>query len=327
MENQNVKNIFCITDETDGAISDIRILNMEELEDVCSNSDEIIIYGAGRVCYALMQYLTMCNEMLDKIFCIMVSNKKNNPDNILGIPVCTRNEVGVREKATVLIATFENAHEAIYNELFIHDYKQVKAIGNIIYAQLRKIGQDFSVDIIQNTQWIRDDLGRVKNDILQVKNDILQAKNDILQGIREQNIRLKRMETCIQNNVRYPDELLSANQYEEALKVWYWLVKKKNLDLSNPQTFNEKIQWIKLYGVTPLMTKLTDKYAVREWVEEKIGKRYLVPLLGVWEKFEDINMDELPEKFVLKCNHGCEWNEIVQNKNEIMNKTIISKKK
>lgn len=90
----------------------------------------------------------------------------------------------------------------------------------------------------------------------------------------------------------------------------------KKLNLENPVTFNEKIQWSKLYDVTPLKTQLADKYLVREWVKEKIGEEYLIPLLGVWDKFDDIDFDKLPDQFVLKANHGSGWNIIVTDKKQ-----------
>lgn len=110
---------------------------------------------------------------------------------------------------------------------------------------------------------------------------------------------------------------LDSSQYEEELKDWYKRRTKKELDLENPKTFNEKVQWLKLYDSTPIKTKLADKYLVREWVKEKIGEEYLVPLLGAWDKFDDIDFDKLPDKFVLKCNHGCGWNLIVTDKSKI----------
>ena len=77
---------------------------------------------------------------------------------------------------------------------------------------------------------------------------------------------------------------------------------KPNLDA--PQTFNEKLQWLKLYDRKPLYTQLVDKYRVREYVKEKIGEQYLIPLLGGWDSPEEIDFDALPERFVLKCNHS-----------------------
>lgn len=110
---------------------------------------------------------------------------------------------------------------------------------------------------------------------------------------------------------------MPEEKYPQYLKEWFVRVTGKILNLENPQTFNEKIQWLKLYDSTPLKTKLADKYLVREYVKEKIGEEYLIPLLGVWQNPDDINFDELPEKFVLKTNHGSGWNIIVKDKSKI----------
>lgn len=107
---------------------------------------------------------------------------------------------------------------------------------------------------------------------------------------------------------------LSPNNYPEELKIWYKSQTGKTLNLENPVTFNEKIQWLKLYDNTPLKTQLADKYLVRKWIKEKIGEEYLVPLLGVWDNFDEIDFDNLPEQFVLKANHGSGWNIIVKDK-------------
>lgn len=107
---------------------------------------------------------------------------------------------------------------------------------------------------------------------------------------------------------------LEEKFYGEEVQDMYYRKFGKKIDWDNLATYNEKIQWMKLYGVTPMMTRLTDKYAVREWVKDQIGERYLVPLIGVWDRFDDIEIDKLPKRFVLKCTHGCEWNEIVRDK-------------
>ena len=78
----------------------------------------------------------------------------------------------------------------------------------------------------------------------------------------------------------------------------------EDLYLNNPKTFNEKLQWLKLYDRKPEYTMMVDKYKVREYIKEKLGKEYLIPLLGVWDKAEDIDFDKLPNQFVLKCNHN-----------------------
>lgn len=76
------------------------------------------------------------------------------------------------------------------------------------------------------------------------------------------------------------------------------------LNLDNPQLFSEKLQWLKLNDRNPLYTQLVDKYRAREYIAEKLGEEYLIPLLGVWDDPEDIDFDALPDQFVLKCNHN-----------------------
>jgi hypothetical protein len=75
------------------------------------------------------------------------------------------------------------------------------------------------------------------------------------------------------------------------------------LNLKKPVTFNEKLQWLKVHDRKPEYTIMVDKYKVRQYVTEVIGENYLIPLLGVWDKFEDIDFNKLPDKFVLKPNH------------------------
>jgi oligosaccharide repeat unit polymerase len=87
------------------------------------------------------------------------------------------------------------------------------------------------------------------------------------------------------------------------LKIKYRLTMGKKLDLSNTKTFNEKLQWLKLYDRNPLYTNLVDKYEVRKYIEKTIGKDYLIPLLGVYDDFEQINFNTLPNQFVLKPSH------------------------
>ena len=76
------------------------------------------------------------------------------------------------------------------------------------------------------------------------------------------------------------------------------------LDLENPKTYNEKLQWLKLYDRKSEYTMMVDKYLVRDYIAKEIGEEYLIPLLGVWDNADDIDFDALPEQFVLKCNHN-----------------------
>jgi hypothetical protein len=87
------------------------------------------------------------------------------------------------------------------------------------------------------------------------------------------------------------------------LKIKYRLRIGKKLDLENPKTYNEKLQWLKLYDRKPEYTMMVDKYEVRKYIAKTIGEEYLIPLLGVYERYEEINFDDLPNQFVLKPNH------------------------
>lgn len=84
---------------------------------------------------------------------------------------------------------------------------------------------------------------------------------------------------------------------------FYRMCTGKKLNLAMPVTFNEKIQWIKLYDRNPLYTQFADKYRVRFYVGEKTGSGILIPLLGKWDDISEIDFDSLPNQFVLKCNH------------------------
>lgn len=108
--------------------------------------------------------------------------------------------------------------------------------------------------------------------------------------------------------------------YIQELSDWFMHVRGEKLELDNPVTYDQKIQWLKIFDSTPLKTQLTDKYLVREWVADKIGEKYLTKLLGVWDDFDDIDFDTLPDKFVLKATHGCGFNYIVTDK-AAMNKS------
>ena len=87
------------------------------------------------------------------------------------------------------------------------------------------------------------------------------------------------------------------------LYLMYYLHTGRLLHLNNPSTFNEKLQWLKLYDRNPLYSDLVDKYLVRSYVSAKIGEQYLIPLIGVWDSTDDISIDDLPNQFVIKCTH------------------------
>ena len=233
---------------------DYELVSLEQMKTQVEDSKELIIYGAGRVANALIQYVDNVLDMKEKIKYILVKDTSKNPETIEGIPVYQLGTRAVDNYATVLVAAFEKAHRGIVRDLIWADYTDFKAVTDGVYNQL-----------------------------------------------------------CFENNY-YHNSHLQPHEYEQALKDWYQDIKGVPLDLDNPQTFNEKIQWIKLHGITPHITRLTDKYLVREWIKEQIGEEYLVPLIGVWNSFDEIDINALPKRFALKCNHGCDWNAIVKDK-------------
>ena len=87
------------------------------------------------------------------------------------------------------------------------------------------------------------------------------------------------------------------------IKLMYYARMGRRIDLKNVKTFNEKLQWLKLYNRNPLYTMLVDKYEVKKYIAEKIGVNYVIPAYGVWDKFDEIDFDSLPDQFVLKCTH------------------------
>lgn len=118
---------------------------------------------------------------------------------------------------------------------------------------------------------------------------------------------------------------LPEKEYPKYLKKIFKEMTGDDLDLKNPKTFNEKIQWLKIYDLTPLKTLLTDKVLVRDWVKERIGEKYLKEVVQVCKKFDDVNFDILPESFIIKTNHGCKWHFRVKDKQKLLNNEILMK--
>lgn len=164
---------------------------------------------------------------------------------------------------------------------------------------------------------------QLESDFLKCENSINEIKNDYEKYKANINLDISKLKTANknlsenQNSLNYRIcKFCSEEKIPSALSDWFTRITGENLDLNNTKTYNQKIQWMKLYDSTPLKTRLADKYLVRDWVKEKIGEKYLIPLLGVWDSFEDINIDALPNEFVLKANHGCGWNIIVKDKSK-----------
>lgn len=118
----------------------------------------------------------------------------------------------------------------------------------------------------------------------------------------------------IRNFLRYSLSFMPDSLY---LRIYYFAMNGHMLHLKNPKGYNEKLQWLKLHDKHPEYSVLVDKYRVRQVIAEKLGEGYLFPLLGNWESFDDINFDELPNEFVLKCNHDSGSVKIINDKSAL----------
>ena len=100
---------------------------------------------------------------------------------------------------------------------------------------------------------------------------------------------------------------------KELVRLQFRQIMGYELDLENPKTISEKLNWLKIYDSTLLKTECSDKLTVRGYIKEKLGKDLFLPVLGVYDKFEEIDFSKLPTDYVIKCNHGSGMNIIVKD--------------
>ena len=112
-------------------------------------------------------------------------------------------------------------------------------------------------------------------------------------------------------------QTMTYAQIESEISKTYENIFNRKLNWDNPQAYTEKMQVAKVYMPTPEKTRLADKYLAREWIREKVGEQYLIPLYGVYDSFDEIDFDSLPDKFVIKCNHDSGSIILVNDKNKI----------
>lgn len=104
---------------------------------------------------------------------------------------------------------------------------------------------------------------------------------------------------------------------DEYLKRKFKAFLGRELNLENPQTFNEKLQWMKIHDRNPLYNTLVDKYEAKKYVAEKLGEEYVIPTLGLWESADDIDFDSLPDQFVMKCTHDSKGVLVCKDKSKL----------
>lgn len=101
------------------------------------------------------------------------------------------------------------------------------------------------------------------------------------------------------------------------LKLIFRIKNGKKLNLKNPRTYCDKLNWLKLHDIHPEFTRMADKVTVREYIREVLGEDICLPMLGAWERYDDIDFDSLPDRFVLKCNHDSQSTNVFQDKTAI----------
>lgn len=156
--------------------------------------------------------------------------------------------------------------------------------------------------------------------------DIRKIKNNRMTRCVSDLIYLRRIKKRDKSLIK-KIQSLNETDYPGFLSEEYRIKTGHELNLQEPRRLTEKIQWRKLYDQDRIYSVLSDKYNVRKWVEERIGHEYLIPLIGVWEHFEDIDFSSLPEQFVLKTTNASHTNIIVTDKTDFLRKkTVIGKK-
>ena len=114
---------------------------------------------------------------------------------------------------------------------------------------------------------------------------------------------------------------------KQYISLRYFAAMGKRMNWDNPQTYNEKLQWLKLYDHKPIYSTMVDKYEAKKYVANIIGDKYIIPTLAVYDKVEDIDFDALPNKFVLKCTHDSGGLVICRDKSKLDKKAALKKLK
>lgn len=141
---------------------------------------------------------------------------------------------------------------------------------------------------------------------------IIEIYNQLIDiGIDENNL------VSYEINLDIMQKIFKKISKKDLISACYKRITGENLDLINPKTFNEKLQWLKLNWYDPLASKCADKYEVREIIKKKIGKGYLNELIAVYNSVDEIDISKLPDRFVLKATHGSGYNIICENKLDV----------
>ena len=161
----------------------------------------------------------------------------------------------------------------------------------------------------------------LKKTLPKVKTKLKYAFNRIFNKVDIYNNKISR------NNIINPikENKIKIKDYPKKLQNWFYEKTNITFDIENPVSLSEKIQWLKIYDATLLKSHLSDKWLAKEYVKNIIGEQYIIKTYGVFDRFEDIDFDKLPNKFVIKSTHASGQIVIIKDKN-LINKTELKKK-
>ena len=259
------------------------------------------------------------NEVLD--FCFSAHRIAPKGLNWIGWDVCVSEddlyliEANACPGMSAFFKEEENRWKKVCNLLDAYDKKKVRM--SIFERINRKMFPTFfkeRKDLIRSVRKQKTELNSLKEQTNMARTELTSLRNELADVRKETQRELNALRQSLQYQERIQLEYMDPALYPHAVKQWYQHTSGDILDLDNPRTYNEKIQWMKVYDPDPRKTLLADKYLVRNWVAEKIGEQYLIPLLGVYRKSSEIDFDSLPNQFVLKANHGFHMNAIVRDK-------------
>ncbi len=190
------------------------------------------------------------------------------------------------------IISLAGFHVNFYCDNHLKERKELNGIKVISPAELYLLGNSVLVFITvsyKNQSIIRNQLAE------QGIENIVAVDNLFLQSFIESVVDTDDIETKQKYGIVVDDELFLGRQFEYRLG--------HKLNLKEPKTFNEKIQWLKVHSRNPDYIRMVDKYEVKQYIKEKIADINVIPTIGIWNSVEEIEIESLPDKFVIKCTH------------------------
>ena len=187
-----------------------------------------------------------------------------------------------------------------------------KAFVNLLKPVTREYVDKKTKQLALQNERLAKELRGIRTELEGIRNEVNCAEKNVKNRIEDTKRTVVNSRRDIERKM---DEQLDPALYEHVIREWFVNSTGEPLDLEDPKGYNAKVQWMNLYDPQDdLKARLSDKILVRDFVREKTSEKYLIPLIKVYDKAEEIDFDALPQSFVLKANHGCGFNAIVTDK-------------